>query len=133
MSRIFNNIEPRVFLYLICFVLQKSCLFKIVELNKYQIIKFFIFFAETIFFFPLASRRRFIKKSIFNAVPVLFLTSILRMWWEWMDLNHRSETQQIYSLPPLTTWVHSHKNISRLKVRSSTTIKQFKNFGGVYR
>ena len=24
-------------------------------------------------------------------------------WWEKMDSNHRSETQQIYSLPPLAT------------------------------
>ena len=25
------------------------------------------------------------------------------IWWEKMDSNHRSETQQIYSLPPLAT------------------------------
>ena len=24
-------------------------------------------------------------------------------WWERVDSNHRSETQQIYSLPPLAT------------------------------
>ena len=25
------------------------------------------------------------------------------IWWRRMDSNHRSETQQIYSLPPLAT------------------------------
>ena len=25
------------------------------------------------------------------------------MWWRRVDSNHRSETQQIYSLPPLAT------------------------------
>ena len=29
-------------------------------------------------------------------------------WWEKMDSNHRSETQQIYSLPPLATREFSH-------------------------
>ena len=28
--------------------------------------------------------------------------------WERVDLNHRSETQQIYSLPPLATRELSH-------------------------
>ena len=31
-----------------------------------------------------------------------------------MDLNHRSETQQIYSLPPLATREFSHKLILSL-------------------
>ena len=30
------------------------------------------------------------------------------IWWEKMDSNHRSETQQIYSLPPLATREFSH-------------------------
>ena len=29
--------------------------------------------------------------------------ALLQFWWEGMDSNHRSETQQIYSLPPLAT------------------------------
>ena len=29
-------------------------------------------------------------------------------WWERVDSNHRSETQQIYSLPPLATRELSH-------------------------
>ena len=29
-------------------------------------------------------------------------------WWERVDSDHRSETQQIYSLPPLATREHSH-------------------------
>ena len=30
------------------------------------------------------------------------------IWWERVDSDHRSETQQIYSLPPLTAREHSH-------------------------
>lgn len=30
------------------------------------------------------------------------------LWWEKMDSNHRSKTQQIYSLPPLATREFSH-------------------------
>ena len=30
------------------------------------------------------------------------------IWWWRMDSNHRSETQQIYSLPPLATREFSH-------------------------
>ena len=39
------------------------------------------------------------------------------IWWRRMDSNHRSETQQIYSLPPLATreLLHIH-----LAVDSST-------------
>ena len=29
-------------------------------------------------------------------------------WWERVDSNHRSQRQQIYSLPPLATREHSH-------------------------
>ena len=34
--------------------------------------------------------------------------SIGLLKWERVDLNHRSETQQIYSLPPLATRELSH-------------------------
>src|SRR5690554_876283 len=30
------------------------------------------------------------------------------LWWREMDSNHRSLRQQIYSLPPLATWVSLH-------------------------
>ena len=33
------------------------------------------------------------------------------IWWEKMDSNHRSETQQIYSLPPLATREFPHMNL----------------------
>ena len=32
-------------------------------------------------------------------------------WWERVDSNHRSETQQIYSLPPLATRELSHMKL----------------------
>ncbi len=35
-------------------------------------------------------------------------TKLATPWWERMDLNHRSEAQQIYSLPPLATRELSH-------------------------
>ena len=35
------------------------------------------------------------------------------IWWEKMDSNHRSETQQIYSLPPLATREHSHIKLKK--------------------
>ena len=35
-------------------------------------------------------------------------------WWERVDLNHRSETQQIYSLPPLATRELSHMKLLKL-------------------
>ena len=31
------------------------------------------------------------------------ITFVMRFWWRKVDSNHRSETQQIYSLPPLAT------------------------------
>ena len=40
-----------------------------------------------------------------------FMRGCLRtpfLWWERMDLNHRSVAQQIYSLPPLATRELSH-------------------------
>ena len=33
-------------------------------------------------------------------------------WWERVGSNHRSHWQQIYSLPPLAAWVHSHTKYS---------------------
>lgn len=35
------------------------------------------------------------------------------IWWERVDSDHRSETQQIYSLPPLTTREHSHIKLKK--------------------
>ena len=35
------------------------------------------------------------------------------IWWERMDSDHRSETQQIYSLPPLATREHSHIKLKK--------------------
>ena len=35
------------------------------------------------------------------------------IWWERVDSNHRSETQQIYSLPPLATREHSHIKLKK--------------------
>ena len=32
---------------------------------------------------------------------------MLFFWWERVGSNHRRHCQQIYSLPPLATWVHS--------------------------
>ena len=34
------------------------------------------------------------------------------IWWRRVDSNHRSETQQIYSLPPLATRELLHINLS---------------------
>ncbi len=34
-------------------------------------------------------------------------------WWERVDSNHRSQRQQIYSLPPLATREHSHIKLFR--------------------
>ena len=34
-------------------------------------------------------------------------------WWRRVDSNHRSETQQIYSLPPLATREHSHIKLKK--------------------
>ena len=35
-------------------------------------------------------------------------------WWRRVDSNHRSETQQIYSLPPLATRELLHMNLSSM-------------------
>ena len=35
-------------------------------------------------------------------------------WWRRVDSNHRSETQQIYSLPPLATREFSHMNENKI-------------------
>ena len=36
-------------------------------------------------------------------------------WWERVDSNHRSEAQQIYSLPPLATRELSHIKLKSVK------------------
>ena len=46
-------------------------------------------------FHPFRKERLSLKKPI--------LTRIGFFWWERVDSNHRSEAQQIYSLPPLAT------------------------------
>ena len=38
-------------------------------------------------------------------------TFVFRLWWERVDSNHRSQRQQIYSLPPLATRELSHINL----------------------
>ena len=38
-------------------------------------------------------------------------TFVFRFWWERVDSNHRSQRQQIYSLPPLATRELSHINL----------------------
>ena len=35
-------------------------------------------------------------------------TETIAGWWKRMDSNHRRRCQQIYSLPPLATWVLFH-------------------------
>ena len=35
------------------------------------------------------------------------------IWWERVDSDHRRETQQIYSLPPLATREHSHIKLKK--------------------
>ena len=55
-----------------------------------------------------------IHYSLFIILYSLIITPLClqgRIWWERVDSDHRSETQQIYSLPPLATREHSH-NIS---------------------
>ena len=37
-------------------------------------------------------------------------------WWERVDSDHRSQRQQIYSLPPLATRERSHIRLSRMRV-----------------
>ena len=37
------------------------------------------------------------------------------MWWRRVDSNHRSETQQIYSLPPLATRELLHMQLTPFK------------------
>ena len=46
---------------------------------------------------------------------------IFLVWWARVDSNHRSVTQQIYSLSPLATREHAHILLLRLceKLRSS--------------
>ena len=39
--------------------------------------------------------------------------NMLQSWWERVDSDHRSETQQIYSLPPLATREHSHIKLKK--------------------
>ena len=36
-------------------------------------------------------------------VKSIHLNEVNAFWWRRVDSNHRSETQQIYSLPPLAT------------------------------
>ena len=44
-------------------------------------------------------------------------TQCLRaFWWERVDSDHRSQRQQIYSLPPLATRERSHIRLSRMRV-----------------
>ena len=38
------------------------------------------------------------------------------IWWGRTDSNHRSETQQIYSLSPLATRELPHMQLARLRV-----------------
>ena len=38
-------------------------------------------------------------------------TKVFRFWWERVDSNHRSQRQQIYSLPPLATRELSHMKL----------------------
>ena len=37
-------------------------------------------------------------------------------WWRRVDSNHRSETQQIYSLPPLATRELLHMNFWKVEL-----------------
>ena len=48
------------------------------------------------------------------------MNGIPDFWWEKVDSNHRSMTQQIYSLPPLATRELSHKKniIEHLLIRA---------------
>ena len=40
-------------------------------------------------------------------------TRLTTSWWRRVDSDHRSETQQIYSLPPLATREHSHIKLEK--------------------
>ena len=40
-------------------------------------------------------------------------TRLTTSWWRRVDSDHRSETQQIYSLPPLATREHSHIKLKK--------------------
>ena len=40
----------------------------------------------------------------------------LHLWWEKVDSNHRSMTQQIYSLPPLATREFSHIQLKEMEL-----------------
>ena len=40
---------------------------------------------------------------LIDAHSAMLCAYIRRKWWRRVDSNHRSETQQIYSLPPLAT------------------------------
>ena len=39
------------------------------------------------------------------------LSKLVDFWWERVDSNHRSQRQQIYSLPPLATRERSHMKL----------------------
>ena len=52
--------------------------------------------------------RRFSSNQLFLAKQKRHPEGVFFVWWERVDLNHRSRWQQIYSLPPLATREHSH-------------------------
>ena len=78
-------------------------------------------FAKQIFHskaISLARRANFVEKSTHLSTGQMCAF----FWWEMVDSDHRSETQQIYSLPPLAT-----REISHIKVHLLWTLVELVN------
>ena len=66
------------------------------------------------------------------------LSELLTFWWERVDSNHRSDTQQIYSLPHLATLpTELNQQVKRpkkeLNQQTSKAVQQQKSFYQIHR
>ncbi len=65
------------------------------------------------------SKAHILAKSKRNSAPKL-----VRSWWGKVDSNHRSDTQQIYSLSPLATREFPHIHFAVLILKPSEAVSK---------
>jgi hypothetical protein len=58
---------------------------------------------------------------------IQYLPASLPIWWAGKDSNLGSRWQQIYSLPPLATWVPARNTCTRIKTKSPNEDRRARN------
>ena len=96
-----QSVKQRMLLY----QLFSTCQHFFLSLFFLHLVKVFLDIYTDRWYYPVRTFVRWLSKRIRSRI-------LCSVWWKRMDSNHCRRRQQIYSLPPLATWVLFHMKLN---------------------